>query len=107
MRPRYYIVSARSPRLPRGISCNLPPKKQVIFPGAPGGGKGEDDAPPSEETVNEPYPSDSYDNTSKRRPSATLGFLLLKQLQFLAMLSLVEYIVGRDSWFGNFVVGLR
>lgn len=43
----------------------------------------------------------------KRRPSAMLGTILIKQLQFVAMLSRVDHIVARDSWFSNFATGLR
>lgn len=44
---------------------------------------------------------------SNRRPSATLAFVLMTQLQFLATLSLVDYTVRQDSWFGDFITGLR
>lgn len=46
-------------------------------------------------------------NASNRRPSATLAFVLMTQLQFLATLSLVDYAVTEDSWLADFVVGLR
>ena len=44
---------------------------------------------------------------SNRRPSATLAFVLMTQLQFLATLSLVDYTVREDSWLADFVTGLR
>ncbi|CAM9953326.1 unnamed protein product, partial [Ectocarpus sp. 4 AP-2014] len=59
---------------------------------APVGETGEGDSPP---------------RVSHRRPSATLAFVLMAQLQFLAMLSLVDYVVSQGSWLADFVVGLR
>ena len=44
---------------------------------------------------------------SNRRPSASLAFVLMTQLQFLATLSLVDYTVREDSWLADFVTGLR
>ncbi|CAB1103298.1 unnamed protein product [Ectocarpus sp. CCAP 1310/34] len=44
---------------------------------------------------------------SNRRPSATLTFVLMTQLQFLATLSLVDYVMDEDSWLADFVTGLR
>eukprot|EP00752_Nemacystus_decipiens_P002264 g2145.t1 len=44
---------------------------------------------------------------TKRRPSATLAFVLMTQLQFLATLSLVDYTVREDSWLADFITGLR
>ncbi|CAN0521521.1 unnamed protein product, partial [Ectocarpus sp. 8 AP-2014] len=49
---------------------------------APVGETGEGDNPP---------------RVSHRRPSATLAFVLMTQLQFLAMLSLVDYVVSQGS----------
>lgn len=46
-------------------------------------------------------------HVSNRRPSATLAFVLMTQLQFLATLSLVDYTVAEDNWLADFVVGLR
>lgn len=46
-------------------------------------------------------------NASNRRPSATLAFVLMTQIQFLATLSLVDYAVTEDSWLADFIVGLR
>ena len=93
-----------SPALPH---CNISKilQKQVN-PGGPGGpGLGY----LTKRTVNiiDDGDDEPANNSSKRRPSVTLGFMLMKQLQFLAMLSLVESIVSRYSWFGNFVRGLR
>ncbi|CAM9524910.1 unnamed protein product [Pylaiella littoralis] len=47
------------------------------------------------------------EHESGRRPSATLALLMARQLQFLAMLSLIEYIVVEDSWLADFVIRLR
>lgn len=44
---------------------------------------------------------------SKRRPSATLAFVLMTQLQFLATLSLVDSTVNSDTWLSDFLIGLR
>lgn len=44
---------------------------------------------------------------SSRRPSATLAFVLMTQLQFLATLSLVDYTVTEERWLADFVTGLR
>lgn len=44
---------------------------------------------------------------SKRRPSATLAFVLMAQLQFLATLSLVDSTVESGDWWSDFLVGLR
>lgn len=44
---------------------------------------------------------------SSRNPSATLALLIVQQLQFLAMLSLVEYVVVEDSWLADFVISIR
>lgn len=46
-------------------------------------------------------------HVSSRRPSVTLAFLLMKQLQFLATLSLVDYAVSGDSMLSGLVLGLR
>lgn len=46
-------------------------------------------------------------HASKRRPSATLAFVLMTQLQFLATLSLVDYVMDEESWLADFVTGLR
>ena len=47
-------------------------------------------------------------NSTKHRPAATLSFLLVTQLQFLAVLSLVRYTTTEeDSLLADFVIGLR
>lgn len=51
--------------------------------------------------------ADTTSRTSKRRPSATLAIVLMKQLQFLATLSLVNSVVREDSWLSDFILGLR
>lgn len=55
----------------------------------------------------EPGTGESRGDASGRRPSATLALLIARQLQFLAMLSLVEYVVVEDSWLADFVIRLR
>ncbi|CAM9523853.1 unnamed protein product [Ectocarpus sp. 6 AP-2014] len=57
--------------------------------------------------VGETGEGDTPSRVSHRRPSATLAFVLMTQLQFLAMLSLVDYVVSQGSWLADFVVGLR
>lgn len=47
------------------------------------------------------------EHESGRRPSATLALLVARQLQFLAMWSLIDYIVVEDSWLADFVIRLR
>lgn len=44
---------------------------------------------------------------SRRRPSSTIALLLTTQLQFLAMLSLVDSVATSDAWIADFVKGLR
>lgn len=50
---------------------------------------------------------DMSNSVSDRKPSATIAFLLMAQLQFLATLSLVEYDVTEKSWLADFSSGLR
>lgn len=50
---------------------------------------------------------DHSQNASKRRPSATVAFILMTQLQFLATLSLVDATVAEDAWLSDFLLGLR
>ena len=46
-------------------------------------------------------------HVTTRKPAAALALLLTKQLQFLCMLSLVDYISTANYLFADFVVGLR
>ncbi|CAM9633377.1 unnamed protein product, partial [Sphacelaria rigidula] len=55
----------------------------------------------------EPGDMEAPRQVSSRNPSATLALLIVQQLQFLAMLSLVEYIVVEDSWLADFVISIR
>lgn len=57
--------------------------------------------------IGETSDGDNLSRASNRRPSATLAFVLMTQLQFLATLSLVDYAVSEDSWLADFVTGLR
>lgn len=54
-----------------------------------------------------PDAGESGEHESGRRPSATFALLIARQLQFLAMLSLIEYVVVEDSWLADFVIRLR
>lgn len=46
-------------------------------------------------------------HVSTRRPSSTLTFVVMTQLQFLATLSLVDSTVVESSFLADFVTGLR
>lgn len=46
-------------------------------------------------------------SASIRKPSATLAFVVMSQIQFLATLSLVDYTVEENSWLSDFSSGLR
>lgn len=48
-----------------------------------------------------------HSRITKRRPSAAVAVILMTQLQFLAMLSLVDSTVDSDSWTSDFLIGLR
>lgn len=44
---------------------------------------------------------------STRSPSSTLAWLMLVQVQFLAVLSLVDSVGTESSWLSNFLENLR
>lgn len=44
---------------------------------------------------------------SIRQPSATMAFVVMSQVQFLATLSMVYYIVKEDTVLADFSTGLR
>lgn len=46
-------------------------------------------------------------SVSIRQPSATLAFVVMSQVQFLATLSLVDYTVSNDNLLAGFATGLR
>lgn len=50
---------------------------------------------------------DSQSNVSKRDPSSTMSIILVVQMQFLALLSLVNMSAIQDSFLGEFVESLR
>lgn len=50
---------------------------------------------------------DSSPDVSSRSPTASLIMMIITQLQFLATLSLVDYVIVEAPWLFDFVSGLR
>lgn len=88
---------------PEGIEVALGPENGGGSSGGIVGAPDHDRVAPAAE----PGTREASRQVSNRNPSATLALLIVQQLQFLAMLSLVEYIVVEDSWLADFVISIR
>lgn len=84
-----YINHRRTPALP-----------QVT--GTAGGNLDSNTSAPAE-----PAQDSDKSNASSRRPAATIAFVVMAQLQFLSLLSLVESALSADAWLSDFILGLR
>lgn len=92
----------------RGAPCGADEMKASDFSGA-AGQPAVADAPFAGAAIGMPAlpPAAGSGSASTRRPSSTLAWLLVMQVQFLAILSLVDSVGSGNSWLSKFLEGMR